>query len=53
VQAFQKVPVLTALAPNQTEAPFVITQLVVLALFIALTIGAAKGLRRESVRTAS
>jgi hypothetical protein len=52
VQAFQKVPVLTALAPKQTEAPFVVTQVVVLVLFIALTIGAARGFRGGSVRTA-
>lgn len=51
VQAFQKVPALNALAPNQTELPFVVTQLVVLALFIALTIAAAKGFRGEPVRT--
>jgi hypothetical protein len=51
VQAFQKVPALTALAPNQTELPFVVTQLVVLALFIALTVAAAKGFRGEPVRT--
>src|SRR5216684_3845277 len=30
VQAFEKVPALSALAPKQTEPPFVITQLVVL-----------------------
>jgi hypothetical protein len=52
VQAFQKVPVLTALAPKQTEAPFVATQVVVLVLFIALTIGAARGFRGQAVRTA-
>ena len=51
VQAFQKVPALTALAPNQTELPFVVTQLVVLALFIALAIAAVKGFRGEPVRT--
>jgi hypothetical protein len=50
VQAFQKVPALTAAAPNQTEAPFVVTQLVVLALFIALTVAAAK---RSSVMNPS
>ena len=38
VQAFQKIPVLEALAPTQSEAPFLLTQLVVLSLFIALTI---------------
>jgi hypothetical protein len=52
VQAFQKVPALATLAPKQTELPFVVTQLVVLVLFIVLTIGAAKGFRGESVRTA-
>jgi hypothetical protein len=52
VQAFQKVPVLTAMAPQQTELPFVATQLVVLALFIVLTIVAAKRFRGEPVRTA-
>jgi glucose-6-phosphate-specific signal transduction histidine kinase len=52
VQAFQKVPALAALAPKQTEAPFVVTQLVVLVLFIVLTIAAAKGFRGEAVRTA-
>ncbi|MFL9829086.1 hypothetical protein [Rhodoplanes sp. SY1] len=33
VQAFQKIFVLAALAPNQSEPPFQIAQLVVLALF--------------------
>jgi len=50
VQAFQKVPALTALAPKQTEPPFVVTQLVVLVLFIVLTIAAAKRFRGEPVR---
>jgi hypothetical protein len=36
VQAFQKVPALSALAPTQSEPPFLITQLVVLLLFAAL-----------------
>jgi len=45
VQAFLKIPALTALAPNQTEAPFVIAQLAVLALFIVLTVVAAKRFR--------
>jgi hypothetical protein len=52
VQAFQKVPALTALAPKQTELPFVVTQLVVLVLFIVLTIAAAKRFRGEAVRMA-
>lgn len=36
VQAFQKIPALAALAPTQTEAPFAIAQIIVLALFIQL-----------------
>jgi hypothetical protein len=42
VQAFQKVSVLRAMAPQQTEPPFVVAQLIVLASFIALTIVAAR-----------
>jgi len=52
VQAFQKVPALAALAPKQTEPPFVVTQLVVLVLFIGLTIAAARRFRGEPVRMA-
>ena len=40
-QLFQKVPALKALAPTQSEPPFAITQLVVLAIFVLLTILAA------------
>ena len=36
VQAFQKIPALHALAPKQSEPPFVIAQLAVLAIFIVL-----------------
>ena len=42
VQAFQRVPALRAVAPHQTELPFVVAQLVVLAAFIGLTIAAAR-----------
>jgi hypothetical protein len=35
-QAFQKVPSLQPLAPTQSEPPFLIAQIVVLAIFIAL-----------------
>jgi hypothetical protein len=38
VQLFLKVPSLKALAPTQSEPPFVVTQLVVLAVFIAIGI---------------
>jgi hypothetical protein len=51
VQAFQKVPALSVMAPNQNEPPFVITQLVVLGLFIVLAIAAVKGFRGESIHT--
>ena len=38
VQAFQKLPFLNPLAPTQSEPPFLIAQLVVMAIFIALGI---------------
>ena len=38
VQAFQKLPRLKVLAPNQSEPPFVFTQLAVLLLFVVLGI---------------
>jgi hypothetical protein len=52
VQLFQKVPVLKALAPTQSEPPFAVTQLVVLALFVFLTIIAAIKFRGEQLRMA-
>src|SRR5215468_5000707 len=48
VQAFEKVPALHALAPHQTEPPFVVAQLVVLALFILLTIIAVRRFGRAT-----
>ncbi len=50
VQAFQKLSVLKALAPTQTEPPFLFAQLIVLALFIALTFVAARRFRVEPAR---
>ena len=47
VQAFQKLSTLKALAPTQSEPPFLLTQLVVLAFFIALAIIAARRFRIE------
>jgi len=41
-QAFQKVPSLKAMAPTQSEPPFLVTQLVVMVLFVVLTIAAAR-----------
>jgi hypothetical protein len=46
VQLFAKTPALKELAPTQSEAPFVMTQLLLLALFVWLGRGAVKGLRR-------
>jgi hypothetical protein len=50
VQAFQKVPFLKALAPKQTEAPFVVAQVAVLVLFVVLGTLAAIRFRAEPVR---
>jgi hypothetical protein len=52
VQAFLKIPVLNAMAPKQTEPPFVVAQGVILALFVVLGIVAAIRFRAEPVRTA-
>src|SRR5437868_6471684 len=46
-QSFQKIPALKAMAPTQSEPPFLVAQLVVLALFVALTIFALKRFRSE------
>jgi hypothetical protein len=42
VQSFLKVPALHALAPSGNELPFLVAQLIALAIFIGLGIGAAK-----------
>ena len=42
VQAFQKIAFLRALAPSQTEPPFLVAQALVLILFIWLGVAAAK-----------
>lgn len=52
VQAFLKVPALQALAPTQTEPPFLAAQLVVMAVFMALTIVATKRFHLEPARAA-
>jgi len=52
VQSFQKVAVLKAMAPTQSEPPFLVTQLVVMALFVVLGIVAAKKFRNQPVRAA-
>ncbi len=47
VQAFQKVPVLSSLAPTQSEPPFLIAQFAVLAIFIVLGILAVRFFRPQ------
>lgn len=47
VQSFLKVPVLNALAPTQSEPPFVVVQTVVLVTFIALTVVAVRSFRPQ------
>ncbi len=46
-QLFMKVPALHAMAPNGSESPFLISQAVVMAVFIVLTIAAAIKFRPE------
>jgi len=46
VQLFAKTPALKELAPTQSEAPFAIIQLLLLALFVWLGRGAVKGIHR-------
>ena len=48
VQLFLKVPALKALAPHGSEPPFLLTQLVVLAIFVTLIILAAKRFQVQS-----
>ena len=45
-QAFQKIPALKALAPTQSELPFKLTQLIVLAAFVVLSVLAYKRFHR-------
>jgi uncharacterized membrane protein SirB2 len=49
VQSFMKVPFMNALAPTQKEPPFLVTQLIVMAIFIVLTIFAVKRFREEPI----
>jgi hypothetical protein len=49
IQAFEKIGFLEALAPHQTEPPFVVAQVIVLAIFVVLGFGA---LRKFHPRTA-
>ena len=49
IQAFEKIGFLEELAPHQTEPPFVVAQVIVLAIFVVLGFGA---LRKFHPRTA-
>jgi len=49
VQSFLKVPALTAHAPTQKEAPFLVAQLAVMALFVVLGILAVRKFHVERV----
>ncbi len=51
-QLFQKVPALKAMAPTQSEPPFLATQLIVMVIFIVLSVFAVKGFRPDLVRVA-
>lgn len=51
VQAFLKVPALKAMAPKQTEPPFVVAQVVAMALFVVLGIVAVRKFHAESAHT--
>jgi hypothetical protein len=52
VQLFRRIPALLVSAPKQTEPPFVVTQLLVLALFIWLGYAAFRRFRPKAVVTA-
>jgi len=51
-QLFMKVPALHPLAPTGSEPPFLISQTVVMVIFIALAVLAAKNFRGDVVRAA-
>jgi hypothetical protein len=50
VQAFEKLPFLSRLAPTQSEPPFLIAHLLVLAIFVGLGIGAVRRFRPTAAR---
>jgi hypothetical protein len=47
IQAFLKIPALKAIAPTQKEPPFLVAQLITLAVSVWLTYTAAKKFRPE------
>ena len=52
-QLFQKVPPLRALAPTQSEPPFLVAETCALVLFIILGIYSVKGFRGEQLQRAA
>jgi hypothetical protein len=48
VQSFEKVPALKRMAPTQSEPPFLVAQIAVLVVFIALAIISAKKFSRQA-----
>lgn len=52
VQLFQKVPGLRAVAPRQSEPPFLVSQIVVLAIFVIVSVLAAIRYREAQIRPA-
>jgi hypothetical protein len=52
-QLFQKVPPLKALAPTQSEPPFLVAETCALVLFIILGIYSVKGFRGEQLQRAA
>ena len=53
VQLFLRIPALAALAPTQSEWPFLVAQLVLLVAFVVLGVGAVKraGIERDRYLT--
>jgi hypothetical protein len=52
-QLFLKVPAMIAIAPTQTSPAFVVTHLIIIALFVVLGRAAVKGFRTERAAMAS
>ena len=48
IQAFLKVAILNALAPTQSDPVFIVAQLIVLALFVVLGVGAVRRFHPEA-----
>jgi cytochrome c biogenesis factor len=51
VQSFMKIPAVHALAPTQKEPPFLLVQLVVMAIFVVIGICAVKKFHIKPVST--